>query len=354
MEKVTIYDIAKKLEVSPASVTRALNGLPKVGAKKRELIINTAMEMGYTPNRAATSLSRKQICVEAVVYGAITEFYQDIINGINAAYEELKDFNFKVNLHILDKGTDSEKSLCELLDSFRSSKTGAVLIYSVIDTPNVATGLDRLISDGVPVMVINSPISTTQPHYSVYPNGEMAGRMAAEILDWGTREKNICFFMGDPDTGILRHNNFGFLKEAEERGLSIVGKFYDYGVAHRAINYFGEFIESVSCKIDGIYINSAVSNSICKGFYEKGLLKNHNIIASDLGKDIIHYINQGFMPATIFQNPFKQGFEGLSGLYAITSGYKDIEGTRLVNPTIICKSNVQYYSAFASEKQLGG
>ena len=347
MEKVTIYDIAKKLNVSPATVTRALNNLPKVSEEKRKLIVETAESMGYTPNRAATSLSRKQICIEAVIFGAVAEFYQDIIDGVNAAYDGLKDFNLKVNTHVLDKKDSSEDALCEILDAFDRTETSAVLIYSVSDTEKIAQSLDRLIRAGVPVMVINSDISTVHPHYDVHPDGEMAGRMAAEILDWVTVRKNICFFMGDRDTGILRHNNFGFLKEAEERKLNIVGRFYDNGDAEKALQYFEEFIAAGTCDIDGIYINSAVSNAICRGFYQRGLLSKYHIVASDLGRDIIEYISSGQMNATIFQNPFKQGFESLDRLYAAISGHKDVERAKLVNPVIICKSNVGFYAQFA-------
>lgn len=346
MKKTTIHDIAKKLTVSPATVTRALNNLPKVGAEKRALIIKTAEEMGYTPNRVATSLSRKQICIEAVVFGAISDFYNDIISGIDAAYNELKDFNLRVNQHVLDKSIYDEERFCKLLNSLCTPETGAVLIYSVSDTEEIAQAVDNLIRSEIPVMVINSDISTLHAHYCIRPDGEMAGRMAAEILDWITERKSICFFMGDRNTGILRHNNFGFLKEAEERKLNIVGRFYDDGNAQKAIQYFEEFIAVRPHDIDGIYINSAISNAICEGFHQRGLLNKYRIVASDLGKNIIEYISNGQMLATIFQNPFKQGFESLARMYGIVTEHKDFEKTKLVNPIIICKSNVEFYSKF--------
>ena len=347
MKKITIYDIAKKLDVSPATVTRALNNQPKVGEEKRKLIIKTAEEMGYTPNRAATSLSRKQICIEVLIFGAIKEFYEDIIDGINASYENLKDFNLRVNMHILDKSTSDENKVCSVLDSFDGNKIDGVLIYSVSDTKKIANSLDRLISEEVSVMVINSDISTRHSHYVVRPDGEMAGSMAAIILEWATTRKNICFFMGDKDTGILRHNNHGFLKEAKEQSLNIVEQFYDEGDAEKALQYFEEFIAKECCHIDGIYINSAVSNAICRGLHERGLLDKYHIVASDLGEDIIQYISSEQINATIFQNPFKQGFDSLDRLYAVISGHKDVEETKFINPVIICKSNVAFYAQFA-------
>jgi len=349
MRKVTIYDVAKQLGVSPATVTRALNNLPKVGAEKRELIIKTAAEMGYTPNRAATSLSRKQVHIEVVVYGSIAEFYSKILEGVDAAYEALKDFNLKVNKHVMDKAEVGEDSVCELLRKIQKKEPSAVLVYSVSDTEEIALAVDDLIRSGIPVMVVNSDISTIHTHYFVRPDGEMAGRMAAELLDWITIKKNICFFMGDRNTGILRHNNLGFLKEAEERKLNIVGKFYDDGSAEKAINYFIQFIQTDMQEVDGIYINSAVSNAICEEFHKRGLLDKYKIIASDMGKSIEKYISDGLMLATIFQNPFKQGSEGLTRIYEIVAERKEYEKIKLINPIIVCKSNVDFYTSFNTE-----
>jgi Transcriptional regulators len=349
MRKVTIYDVAKALDVSPATVTRALNNLPKVGAEKRELIIKTAAEMGYTPNRAATSLSRKEVRIEVVIYGSIAEFYDKILEGVNAAYETLKDFNLKVNKHVMDKTEFGEEAVCELLTKLRKKEPSAVLIYSVSDTEEIALAVDELIRSGIPVMVVNSDISTIHSHYFVRPDGEMAGRMAAEILDWITVKKNICFFMGDRNTGILRHNNLGFLKEAEERKLNIVGKFYDDGSAEKAINYFIQFVRTDMQEVDGIYINSAVSNAICEEFYKRGLLDHYKIVASDMGKSTVKYISEGLMPATIFQNPYKQGSEGLIRIYEIAAERKEYDKIKLINPIIVCKSNVDYYTRFNTE-----
>lgn len=56
---VTIRDISKRLNLSVAAVSRALSGYTDIAADTRRRIIETAREMGYTPNRAARQL-RKQ------------------------------------------------------------------------------------------------------------------------------------------------------------------------------------------------------------------------------------------------------------------------------------------------------
>ena len=55
-EKVTIYDISKKLNISAATVSRALNNNPKISQKTRELVLKTAAKMNYKQNRLAQAL----------------------------------------------------------------------------------------------------------------------------------------------------------------------------------------------------------------------------------------------------------------------------------------------------------
>ena len=56
----TIRDVAKKLNLSITTVSRALDGYDDVAKETRQLVIETARKLGYTPNRAARQLRRKK------------------------------------------------------------------------------------------------------------------------------------------------------------------------------------------------------------------------------------------------------------------------------------------------------
>lgn len=57
---VTIRDVAKRLNLSITTVSRAMDGYLDVAEETRLLIIKTAQEMGYVPNQAARQLRRKR------------------------------------------------------------------------------------------------------------------------------------------------------------------------------------------------------------------------------------------------------------------------------------------------------
>jgi LacI family transcriptional regulator len=55
---VTIRDVARRLNISITTVSRALDGYDDVAEETRQRVVQTAHEMGYSPNRAARQLRR--------------------------------------------------------------------------------------------------------------------------------------------------------------------------------------------------------------------------------------------------------------------------------------------------------
>lgn len=66
---VTIYDIAKAVGTSPATISKALNGRHDVSEALRKRVIETATTMGYRPNVHARGLKMRQSWLVGVVYG---------------------------------------------------------------------------------------------------------------------------------------------------------------------------------------------------------------------------------------------------------------------------------------------
>ena len=52
----TLKDIARQLNLSPATVSRALNGFPEVKSQTRELVLEAATRLNYRPNLIAQKL----------------------------------------------------------------------------------------------------------------------------------------------------------------------------------------------------------------------------------------------------------------------------------------------------------
>src|SRR5665647_737652 len=86
----TIKDIAKKLGISVSSVSKGLSGASDVSEDTRQLILNTALEMGYVSRRNKTDSNARKVCifVENMGYERIEQFGYEIIVGFRLAATE--------------------------------------------------------------------------------------------------------------------------------------------------------------------------------------------------------------------------------------------------------------------------
>ncbi|MEO5887894.1 MAG: LacI family DNA-binding transcriptional regulator [Anaerolineales bacterium] len=92
----TIHDVAKKLNLSITTISRALDGYDDVAQQTRELVTKTANKMGYAPNRAARQLRRQKAETIGFIIPSISKrfdepFFAEFIAGMG---EELSSNNF--------------------------------------------------------------------------------------------------------------------------------------------------------------------------------------------------------------------------------------------------------------------
>lgn len=103
MKKPTIKDVAKKANVSVATVSRILNGLEGYSEETRQKVTTVVDEMGYRPNAIARHLKTKTTLTIGVLLPKVeTTFYVEILTGIeDMAHEN----NYSV--FICNTGTSS-------------------------------------------------------------------------------------------------------------------------------------------------------------------------------------------------------------------------------------------------------
>lgn len=81
--EITIHDLAKKLNISASTVSRALNDNPRISQKTRDTIKAAALELGYQPNTIASNLrNRKSNTIGIVVPLINRHFFSSVISGV--------------------------------------------------------------------------------------------------------------------------------------------------------------------------------------------------------------------------------------------------------------------------------
>ena len=91
-----IKDIAIKCGVSPTTVSNVLNNKNNVGRKTRDMILETAKELGYVHKRADSTANRRTKNTGVINFSDFdAQFYFDVLHGISD-YAVKKDFNLLI------------------------------------------------------------------------------------------------------------------------------------------------------------------------------------------------------------------------------------------------------------------
>jgi LacI family transcriptional regulator len=82
-KEITIYDIAKKLSLSPATVSRALNDHPAVRKPTKKRVMDAAKELGYRSNTFASNLRTQQTkTIGIILHELNSNFITSVLAGI--------------------------------------------------------------------------------------------------------------------------------------------------------------------------------------------------------------------------------------------------------------------------------
>jgi LacI family transcriptional regulator len=156
-KSTTIYDIAERLDISPATVSRAMGNLGSVRRETRERVLETAQQMGYASNMAASSLrTRRTNTLGVIVPRLNSNFMADVISGIeNVASSE----NFQL---IIFQSAESMKNEIAGVRSMLAGRVEGLFVSLAYDTTDTRH-YDEFGKRNIPVIFFDRFFDN--PHY---------------------------------------------------------------------------------------------------------------------------------------------------------------------------------------------
>jgi DNA-binding LacI/PurR family transcriptional regulator len=176
----TIYDIAKKVGMTAATVSNALNGKGNLSEATRHRILQVAQEMGYRPNLIARSLAqrRSQTIALSVPYIA-NPFYGEI-----AATTEVVARGYGVRTLIVHTNEDYPRGDA-LIDDLVAQRVEGIIVMPGGGSPKA---IRTAIQAGVQVVCLEWEEEDEIPAPSVGIDFLEVGRLAAcHLLELGHR-----------------------------------------------------------------------------------------------------------------------------------------------------------------------
>jgi LacI family transcriptional regulator len=147
MAEATIRDVAKRAQMSVATVSRALNGFDNVSEQARERIASAVKELGYVPHAGARSLSlARNNAIGVVLPDLHGEFFSEIVRGMDREASRRGYLLLLSNLH-----SGSEQA-ANALRAMRGRVDGLIVMAPHLGAAELSAALPR----GLPSILINT------------------------------------------------------------------------------------------------------------------------------------------------------------------------------------------------------
>lgn len=201
-KRVRLIDIARRLDITKVSVSKALRDHPDISRETRELVKKTAEEMGYFPDLLARSLSSQRSLTLGIVVPKIAHTFFAAV--IHAVQEEATKAGYGIVLAVSNESAELERRHIERLLSMR---VDGLLVSVSKEEPDLSI-YEQVRSMNVPLVFFDRPLRG-MGFSSVTVNDRRGAYLAAEALIAKGFTK-IAHVAGTQEVEIGRERRAGF------------------------------------------------------------------------------------------------------------------------------------------------
>lgn len=213
---VTIKDVAKKLNLSIATVSRALDGYPDISVETRRRVAKAAQEMGYIPNRAARQLRRKRTDAIGFILPAGTprfssHFHSEFVAGLG---DEISLLPYDLLISTAAPESDEEKR------AYQTWVSGKKVDGLVLNRIRINDWRVRYLTEqNVPFTASDMSMDGINYPYTKTSNAESVKELVSYLIGKGYRNFG---FVGGPEFLKFQVDRLsGFTQALEQAGIPI-------------------------------------------------------------------------------------------------------------------------------------
>ncbi|KLI17660.1 LacI family DNA-binding transcriptional regulator [Brachyspira hyodysenteriae] len=315
----TIREIAKLAGVSIGTVDRALNNRGRIDHDVEQKILDIAKSLNYKPDKIAKSLAirKKKFKIAAVLNTYNNLFFEDVIRGIEIAGKEIEEFGMSIIIKRC-KDFDADNQL-ELIKEAINEGANAMAIVAINDE-RVKNKISELYNNNFPIVLLNSFVDSKDCIAYVGCNYELAGEIAASLLNIISNGNNINL--------LVFSNNFNKMLGNKKRVDSLVSRLNsDYKNVN--VQSIIEMEKDNNLNFDKSKNNllkhmdtdvvicpgAETSKYVINAIKELGLYNKIKIITYDCSDVVKEGLLDRGIVASITQNPKEQGYRAIKVLF---------------------------------------
>jgi LacI family transcriptional regulator len=226
MAEATIRDVARRAQMSVATVSRALNGFENVSEQARERIAAAVAELGYVPHAGARSLSlARNNAIGVVLPDLHGEFFSEIVRGMD---REASRRGYLLLLSTLHAGGEQATNA---MRAMRGRVDGLIVMAPHLGADELSAALPK----GLPSILINTRAGAGQ-HPSIHLDNAAGVRAVVDHLA-SLGRKRLAHIAGPADNIDAQEREAAFREAVAAHGLEgrIVGGDFEMESGEAAI-----------------------------------------------------------------------------------------------------------------------
>jgi LacI family transcriptional regulator len=255
-KEVTIYDIAKKLELSPATVSRGLQDHPAIKKDTRKRIKETALKMGYQNNLFARNLrSKKTNTIGIIIPRFDSYFMSTVISGMEKVAND-RGYNL-----IISQSQETVENEIASATTMYNSRVDGLLVSLAYTTENIEH-FDSLLKKNIPIIFFDRVIEHPKCTNIIIDNGKAGYDAASHLVSQGCQ--HLVYIGGNLKRNVYAERLKGFKLALLEKGLPfhdgqiIINNLDESGGAEAA-----RIILKMKPRPDGIFAANDTSAVAC-------------------------------------------------------------------------------------------
>ncbi len=210
-KEVTIYDIAQKLDLSSATVSRALQDNPAINKNTRKKIQETARELGYRHNNFASNLRKQKTnTIGVIVHELNSNFITSVLAGIEKVTTEAG-----YDLIIAHSSESYKKEAANALNLFHKRVDGLIASLA-FDTK----GLDHfkpLEEKGIPIVFFDRVEERSETTKVIIDNYKCGYQATQHLVEQGC--KRIVLVTANLKRNVYAQRHKGYMEALFDNGI---------------------------------------------------------------------------------------------------------------------------------------
>ncbi|WPU91993.1 LacI family DNA-binding transcriptional regulator [Mucilaginibacter sabulilitoris] len=247
-DAITIRDIARELQLSVSTVSKALRDSYEISEKTKKLVLEYAKENNYRPNPMAQSLKKGHSKSIGIVVSSIdNQFFSQVINGMESeAYSQ----GYNV---IITQSHESYDLEVQNVSHLIHRAIDGLLISIATETADVEH-LRRLQQQGLPIVFFDRVSSEIDTHKVIVDNLGGSYQATIHLIDSGY--KNIAHITSSVTSSVTTQRLSGYVQALVERGIEVNDQYIKY-CAHGGLN-----LEELEQAVDELLQSSTPPDAI--------------------------------------------------------------------------------------------